>query len=85
VRLEAPWEDRVQRVKQRLDLRGEGARTEAQNFIARRDEASADYVRRFYDVNIQDAQLYHLILNTGKLSLETAAQLIAAAAKLQPA
>jgi CMP/dCMP kinase len=85
VRIEAPWEDRVQRVKLRHDLRGEGARTEAQNFIARRDEASADYVRRFYDVNIKDAQLYHLVVNTGKLSIETAAQLIAAAARLMPA
>jgi cytidylate kinase len=81
VRIEAPWEDRVQRVKQRYDLRGEGARTEAQNLIARRDEASADYVRRFYDVNIKDAQLYHLVINTGKLSVEAAADLIATAAK----
>ena len=81
VRIEAPWEDRVQRVKQRYDLRGEGARTEAQNLIARRDEASADYVRRFYDVNVKDSKLYHLVINTGKLSVEAAAGLIAAAAK----
>jgi CMP/dCMP kinase len=81
VRTEAPWEDRVQRVKQRLDLRGEGARTEAQNFIARNDEASSDYVRRFYDVNLKDAQLYHLILNTGKLAVDVAAKLIATAAE----
>ncbi len=85
VRIEAPWEDRVQRIKLRYDLRGEGARTQAQNFIARRDDASTDYVRRFYDVNIKDAQLYHLVVNTGKLSIEAAAQLIAAAAKLLPA
>jgi cytidylate kinase len=85
VRLEAPWEDRVQRVKQRYDLRGEGARTEAQNLIARRDAVSADYVRRFYDVDINDAMLYHLVLNTGKLSFEAAAQLIVAAARLLPA
>ena len=81
VRIEAPWEDRVQRVKARYDLRGEGARTEAQNLIARRDEASADYVRRFYDVNIKDAQLYHLVINTGRVPVETAADLIVAAAK----
>ncbi len=79
VRIEAPWEDRVQRVKQRYDLRGEGARTEAQNLIVRRDDASADYVRRFYDVNIKDPQLYHLVINTGKLSAEAAAGLIVAA------
>ncbi len=85
VRIEAPWEDRVQRVKLRYGLRGEGARTEAQNFIARRDDASADYVRRFYDVNVKDAQLYHLVVNTGKFSIEAAAQLIMAAARLVPA
>jgi cytidylate kinase len=85
VRIEAPWEDRVQRIKQRYDLRGEGARTDAQNLIARHDEASADYVRRFYDVNIKDGQLYHLVVNTGKLSVEATAQVIMAAAKLMPA
>jgi CMP/dCMP kinase len=85
VRIEAPWEDRVQRVKLRYDLRGEGARAEAQNLIARRDEATTDYVRRFYDVNIKDALLYHLVINTGKLSVEAAAELIAAAAKRLPA
>jgi len=85
VRIEAPWEDRVQRIKLRYDLRGEGARTEAQNLIARRDDARADYVRRFYDVNVKDAQLYHLLVNTGKLSIEAAARLIVAAAKLLPA
>jgi cytidylate kinase len=84
VRIEAPWEDRVQRVKARFDLRGEGARTEAQNFIARRDEASADYVRRFYDVSVDDASLYHLVVNTGKLPFDAAADLIVAAAKRLP-
>lgn len=85
VRIEAPWEDRVQRVKLRYDLRGEGARATAQSFIARHDDASADYLRRFYDANIKDALLYHLVLNTGKLSLEAVAAVIGAAVKQLPA
>ena len=85
VRVEAPWEDRVQRIKQRFDLRGEGARAEAQNYIARQDDASADYLRRFYDANIKDALLYHLVLNTGRLSIDAAAAVIVSAVRQMPA
>jgi cytidylate kinase len=76
VRITAPWEDRVQRLKQQNDLRGENARREAEIILMREDDAGADYLRRFYDAKIDDPLLYHLVLNTGKLSVETAARLI---------
>ncbi len=85
VRVVAPWEDRVQRVKLQYAFRGEDARTRAQDLIFQQDDASADYVRRFYDVRIDDPQLYHLVLNTGRLRPEAAAQIICQAARALPA
>jgi len=88
VRIEAPLEDRIQRVKEQnrqvrrsfnasIDLR-----REAQNWIVRRDEASADYLKRFYNIDWADPMLYHVVINTGKLSLEQAARTIASMAQV---
>ncbi len=79
VRIEAPLETRLLRVREEwqpfatsLDLR----RT-AQDLILEKDAASADYLQRFYNVRWDDSSLYHLIVNTGKLSLDQAAQMLA--------
>ena len=82
VRIEAPMEERVQRVKSsmkdehkiyRADIT---LRREAQDMIVTRDYASADYIKQYYGVDWEDPLLYHLVINTGKLSLEQAAQTI---------
>lgn len=82
VRIEAPLEDRIQRLKQQIktahgeytaDLHG---RRMAQDEITCRDEASADYLRRYYQVDWGDKLFYHVVLNTGKMSVEQAAQTI---------
>lgn len=52
------------------------ARRIAQDLIEKRDIASADYLKRFYNVDWSDAGIYHLVINTGKLSIENAAGLI---------
>jgi len=83
VRIEAPMEDRIQRVKVQfresrqissvtLDLR-----RKVQDWILERDQASAEYLKRFYNVDWEDICLYHLIINTGKLNIEESANLIA--------
>lgn len=83
VRIEAPLEDRIQRVKDQLkesrhissvtiDLR-----RKAQDWIFERDLASAEYLKRFYNVDWEDTSLYHLVINTGKLNTEQSAELIA--------
>jgi cytidylate kinase len=83
VRIEAPMEDRIQRVKVQfresrqissvtLDLR-----RKVQDWILERDQASAEYLKRFYNVDWEDTCLYHLIINTGKLNIEESANLIA--------
>jgi cytidylate kinase len=82
IRIEAPMEDRTQRVKAQMKLEQRNyqadvdARRAAQDWIESRDAASADYIKRFYNASWSDPMLYHLILNTGKLSIEQAAQMI---------
>lgn len=89
VRIEAPLEDRIQRVK--LWLKEEKGlpfdtietRRTAQDMIVERDTASADYLRRYYGVRWDDPLLYHLVINTGKITLENAAQCIVGLVKQQ--
>ncbi len=87
VRIEAPLEDRILRVKQQIREQNHRGfadiqpRRQAQNLIEERDAASADYIKRFYEANWADPMLYHMVLNTGKLSLEQAAHLIVQAVK----
>jgi len=82
VRIIAPMENRIQRVKALLKQQRQGTtadldlRRKAQDLIERRDAASADYIQRFYDVDWADPLLYHVILNTGELSVEMATQII---------
>jgi CMP/dCMP kinase len=78
VRIEAPLEDRIIRVRAgwqpyetSMDLR-----RAAQDLIVAKDAASIDYLQRFYGVRWDDPSLYHIILNTGKLSIDQASQVI---------
>lgn len=83
VRIEAPMEERIARVK--AEMRQERAtynadidlRRDAQDRIIERDEASADYLQRYYSEKLNDPLLYHIVLNTGKLSIHQAADIIA--------
>jgi cytidylate kinase len=82
VRIIASLEDRIQRVKERLKAEKGSypgditVRREAQDLIDARDAASEDYLRRFYDIDLTDVSNYHLVINTSKLSLEEAVDLI---------
>jgi cytidylate kinase len=83
IRVEMPLEDRIQRIKEDLrqarqeyyaDLH---LRREAQDLITTRDAVSADYLKHYYHVDWADPALYHLVINTGKLTIEQAANLVA--------
>jgi CMP/dCMP kinase len=82
VRIEAPLEDRIQTVKEWLKAENQAftadveIRRKAQDLITARDAASQDYIKRFYQANWANPTLYHVVLNTGKLSLERATQII---------
>lgn len=82
VRVIAPLEDRIQRVKDlikrtnqiyRADLE---TRREAQDVITNRDLISADYIKRFYGEDWGDPLLYTLVVNTGTMTIEQAGKLV---------
>lgn len=82
VRIEAPLEDRIQRVKDEVRVSRQLSnadielRRAAQDRINERDAVSADYLRRFYHVDWADPTLYHIIINTGRVSFAQAAAII---------
>ena len=88
VRVIAPLEERIIRVRNSPQMANRTfndsveARRAAQLLIEKNDDASADYLHRFYGVDWSSPQLYHLIINTGKLSIDKAANVIIEAARL---
>ena len=75
VRLEAPIEARMSRVSaiEKVDC------DEARKIIDERDKSAAQYLERYYKIRWDDPMLYHLVVNTGKVHPEAAAQLIVTA------
>jgi CMP/dCMP kinase len=84
VRIIADTGDRLYRVRERIrqekpvfpaDL---SIRREAQDMILMRDAASKDYVQRFYQSDVEDPMLYHVVVNTSRTGIEGAVELITA-------
>jgi cytidylate kinase len=84
VRIEAPVGERIDRVMERLrreqgEIQDEMVlRREAADLVANRDISSADYIKRFFEVDWADPELYHMVLNLGYLSVVQAVQAIVA-------
>jgi cytidylate kinase len=82
IRVEAPMEERIQRVKSQLKYERNlpldviDTRRKAQNLIEERDAASAQYLKHFYSVDWDDPLLYHLVVNAGKIHQDLAVQTI---------
>lgn len=72
VRIEAPMGARVRRVQEQDKVNLKTAR----EIVTKRDNAAIDYLKRFYDVDGSNPMLYHMVINTGKWELKTAAHLI---------
>jgi cytidylate kinase len=87
VRVVARMEERILRVRRDAEITGRrysdsvDARRAAQALIEANDEASAGYLRHFYDVDWSDPLLYHLVINTSMLGLDEAARLVVEAAR----
>lgn len=72
VRLEAPLDTRLSQIEQQF-----GCTTgEAELWLADRDRAVAKYLADIFKIRPDDPQWYHLMINLGQWSLETAAQII---------
>jgi cytidylate kinase len=75
VQIVAPQAQRVKMVMKRLRL----DRRAAENRIRASDRARFDYIRRYHGASWLDSTLYHLVVNTGCMTLERAADLIVSA------
>ncbi len=78
VRIVAPTAVRVKRIMKSGNLSQE----DALKLIEDNDKASAEYLQRSYNLDWEDPAIYDLVLNTGKLDLDTAARAIALVASL---
>lgn len=78
VRVIAPFEQRVRRwIKRTAELTGETPNQRAVADLVRRDDSDrAGRMRYLYEVDITDQTLYELILNTEKVSLTAAAEVV---------
>ena len=83
VRVKAPFELRVKRaLKKMAGQMGEAVNPRTVTDMVRRDDAEkAGRFRYLYELDINDPSLYELVLNTEKVSTETAVELVATAAR----
>jgi cytidylate kinase len=72
VRVIAPARTRIARLQQDGTISAD----EAQQKIIRKDRATSEYLARFFGIRWDDPSLYHLVVNTGKLGIEGAVQVI---------
>ena len=72
IRLIAPLDDRIERICR--DDRKTPA--EARRFCIEEEHARARYVRTYFNADINDALLYHLVINTSRVGYENAAKII---------
>ena len=68
----APKETRIQIIIQREHL----DRAQAEAYVDETEQARVAYFRKFFKVNVYDPTLYHMMLNIGKMSVKTAAEIV---------
>lgn len=72
VRLVAPLEKRIEHAHQFYNL----TRNEAHKFCLSQDRARERYLKKYFNADINDPLLYHLVINTGLVGYEAAAKII---------
>lgn len=72
LRLVAPYEFRVQKIKRIHKL----SQPEAEQFIALHQKQRDDFIKRFADARLDDPLLYHLVINNARLNVDEIAQLV---------
>ena len=75
VQVVAPLELRVKRVMQDLQLTQDDAKKE----IVRFDNSARKFIKRYFQVEVDDSLHYDLVLNTGRLSFQEAASVVISA------
>jgi cytidylate kinase len=72
VRVVAPLEDRIRRLAEQAG----GDEKQALRLLRRSDRDSGGFIRSFFDADWNDPALYDLVINTQKITLDTAVKLI---------
>lgn len=75
VRLIAPLEDRIKHIMDIYKM----SKQEAETYIKKEDAARRNYLKSNFSKDVENPELYHLILNTGLLSYKEAAEIITGA------
>jgi len=73
VRLVAPLEKRIEHAHEFYEM----SRKAARQFCLRQDLGRKRYLKKYFNAEVEDPLLYHLTLNTGLVSYEQAARMIA--------
>lgn len=72
VRLVAPMENRIKHVEEICDK----TRKEAIEYIHKEDQARSNYLKKYFNRDVNDLSSYHLVINTGLIPYEKAARYI---------
>ena len=80
VRVIAPFEQRVRQwMKRTAEVTGESTTQRATaDFVRRDDSEKSGRMRYLYEVDVRDPSLYDLVVNTDKLSIDAAVEMVAA-------
>lgn len=80
LRVVAPMKTRIQRIVKAHGISPQAARAQIEDS----DRYRTNYLQRFYNIEWDDPTLYHLIINTGHISLETSAEVVCTAVHNTP-
>jgi CMP/dCMP kinase len=80
LRVVAPFEDRQARLEEEQSM----TPAQARRYLQEMDANTAEYLRTFHHIDVDDPTLYHLVLNLGKLGVDGAVMLVKAALALMP-
>ena len=72
VRLVAPLEQRTAHAREAYGMAGSAARA----FCRREDLGRKRYVKKYFNADVDDPLLYHLVINTGQIGYDDAAKMI---------
>ena len=80
LRVVAPLQTRIQRIVNAHGISPQAAKAQVEDS----DNYRASYLQRFYNIRWDDPALYHLVINTGHISLETSAEVVCTAVSNAP-
>ena len=80
LRVVAPLETRIRRIVEAHDISPQAARAQIEDS----DRYRAEYLQRLYNIRWDDSTLYDLIINTGRMTMDAAAELVVTAVRMLP-